>query len=121
MASHPDNSIDSALLVSPGQNLGVVLVTIDSEANGLALARQLVESRLAACVSLNPVQSIYRWQDSLHHETEWQLVIKTDLGHLADLIQLVSQHHPYQVPEIIALPIVAGFSPYLDWLQQQVD
>ncbi len=108
-------------LLSPGQNLGIVLVTIDSEANGLALARQLVESRLAACVSLNPIQSIYRWQETLQSEREWQLVIKTDLRGLTALTQLITQHHPYEVPEIIALPIVAGFSPYLHWLESQID
>jgi periplasmic divalent cation tolerance protein len=109
--------IDS--LTRPGQPFGLVLVTIDSEANAQALAQKLVEARLAACVSLAPVQSVYRWQHTLHHDQEWQLTLKTDLRRFDDLAQFITQHHPYEVPEILALPLVAGSTAYLTWLAEQ--
>ena len=110
-----------ANLVSTDPELGLVLVTIDSEANGLALARHLVESHLAACVSLTPIQSIYRWQGQVQAEPEWQLVIKTNLTRLPQLTQVITQHHPYDLPEIIALPIIAGLTPYLSWVRQATE
>lgn len=110
-----------ANLVSTDPDLGLVLVTIDSEANGLALARHLVESHLAACVSLTPIQSIYRWRGQVQAEPEWQLVIKTNLTGLTQLTQVIIQHHPYDLPEIIALPMIAGFTPYLSWVRQATE
>ncbi|QQE64189.1 divalent-cation tolerance protein CutA [Leptolyngbya sp. BL0902] len=106
-------------LLRPGQPFGLVLVTIDSEANAQALAQKLVEARLAACVSLAPVQSIYRWQGAIQQEREWQLTLKTNLTRLEEITQFISQHHPYDVPEIIALPLVAGSVAYLNWLAEQ--
>ncbi|HIK44036.1 MAG TPA: divalent-cation tolerance protein CutA [Leptolyngbyaceae cyanobacterium M65_K2018_010] len=105
--------------VNPAESLGVVLVTIDTEANAHSLARQLVEAGLAACVSLSPIQSVYRWQGELHTDPEWQLVIKTSLTRLEELTQVITEHHPYDVPEIIALPIAAGFTEYLAWIGDQ--
>lgn len=101
-------------------SLGVVLVTAGSEAEAESLARHLVEARLAACVSVLPVRSIYRWQEKIHAEPEWQLLVKADLSQFDAIAQAVTQHHSYEVPEIIALPIVAGLPDYLTWLQAQV-
>ncbi len=106
--------------LSPGNPFGLVLVTIDSEANAQNLAQQLVEARLAACVSLAPVQSVYRWQGTIQHDQEWQLTIKTDLSRLDALAQFIAQHHPYEVPEIIAIPLAAGSTAYLTWLAEQI-
>jgi periplasmic divalent cation tolerance protein len=106
-------------LVSPSQQLGLVLVTIDTEANAIALAQRLVEARLAACVSYTAMGSVYRWQGELHHDPEWQLVIKTNLTRLEELTHLITQHHPYEVPEVIAVPIAAGLTPYLTWMTEQ--
>jgi periplasmic divalent cation tolerance protein len=101
-------------------DLGVVLVTAGSEAEADRLARHLVEARLAACVSIHAVRSIYRWQGQVQAEPEWQLVIKTDLSQFDRLAEAIAQHHSYEVPEIIALPIVAGLPAYLTWLQAEV-
>ena len=98
-------------------SLGIVLVTAGSEAEADRLARHLVDSRLAACVSVFPVRSLYRWQGEVQSEAEWQLVIKTDLSQFEAVI---AEHHSYEVPEVIALPIVAGLPAYLSWLQAQV-
>ena len=102
-------------------SLGVVLVTAGSEAEAESLARHLVDSRLAACVSLWPLRSVYRWQGEVQVEPEWQLLIKTDLAQFDALAQAVTAHHSYAVPEIIALPLVAGLPAYLSWLQAQVE
>lgn len=102
------------------ESLGIVLVTAGSEAEAESLARHLVEARLAACVSLLPVRSVYRWQGDIHTEAEWQLIVKADLRQFGAIAQAITQHHSYEVPEIVALPIVAGLPDYLTWLQAQV-
>ncbi|PZV20132.1 MAG: divalent-cation tolerance protein CutA [Leptolyngbya sp.] len=104
----------------PSPSLGVVLVTAGSEAEAESLARHLVDHRLAACVSITPIRSVYRWQGEVQAEAEWQLVIKTDLSQFDAIALAIAQHHSYAVPEIIALPIVAGLPDYLTWLQAQV-
>ena len=81
------------------------------------VARTLIESRLAACVNLLPaVQSIYRWQGKIEEATEITLLIKTTSQHYDSLQQVIVKLHPYDVPEIIAIPIVAGYAPYLKWI-----
>jgi periplasmic divalent cation tolerance protein len=95
---------------------GVVLVTTASETAAENLAIALLNDRLAACVSIYPMRSIYRWQGQIENESEWQLVIKTDLKQFEQLSEKIQELHSYAVPEIIALPIVAGSQTYLDWL-----
>ncbi len=103
---------------SPTPRHGVVLVTTDSEAAAQALARALIEKRLAACVNIFPIQSVYRWQGEIEQSAEWQLLIKTDWACLDKLQSAICQHHSYDLPEIIALPIEAGSEPYLAWISQ---
>jgi periplasmic divalent cation tolerance protein len=97
-------------------SFGVVLVTTTSETEAENLAIALLNERLAACVSIYPIRSIYRWQGQIENEREWQLVIKTDLKLFEQLSAKIQELHSYAVPEIIALPIVAGSQTYLDWL-----
>jgi len=99
---------------------GVVLVTASSEAEAKAIAQSLVESHLAACVSLFPIQSIYTWQGNVEQAQEWQLLIKTDLARFTELEAAVRSLHSYEVPEIIALPITNGSTDYLQWIGAQV-
>ena len=81
------------------------------------VARTLVELRLAACVNLLPaVQSVYRWQEQIEEATEITLLIKTTSQNYESLQQAIVKLHPYNVPEIIAMPIVAGYAPYLQWI-----
>jgi periplasmic divalent cation tolerance protein len=95
---------------------GVVLVTTASETEAENLAIALLNDRLAACVSIYPMRSIYSWQGQIEKESEWQLAIKTDLKQFEQLSAKIQELHTYAVPEIIALPIVAGSQTYLDWL-----
>ena len=98
----------------------VVLTTIPTEDEARRLARHLVEVRLAACVQILPPQtSIYRWQDAVEESTERLLIIKTLQDRYSDLETVIRALHPYEVPEIIALPVIAGAPDYLAWLRAQ--
>lgn len=99
---------------------GVVMVTASSQAEAEKIAKNLVESKLAACVSIMPINSIYTWRGEVCQDAEWQLVIKTDLTVFDVLAGKIRELHSYEVPEIIALPIVAGSPPYLQWISEQV-
>jgi len=95
----------------------VVLVTAGSEAEAETIAQTLVEERLAACVNIiSPIRSIYRWQEKIVDDREWLLMIKTQAGHFSVVEARVKALHSYQVPEVVALPILAGAKDYLRWL-----
>ena len=99
----------------------VILTTCPDEAAAARIARDLVESGLAACVSrVGPVQSTYRWQGAVQDEPEVLLVIKTVTARYPELEMRLKSLHPYEVPEIIALPVAAGSADYLSWLQEAV-
>lgn len=106
---------------APDAQFGIVLVTAPSREQAEYIARALVESKLAACVSFLPIHSIYTWNGEIQSEAEWQLVIKSKLAVFSGLEAKVRSLHPYEVPEIIALPIQAGSHPYLQWIADHVD
>lgn len=99
---------------------GIILVTAGTEDEARAIATTLLAEHLAACVSVFPMQSLYTWQNQLEEAKEWQLVIKTDLTLFPALEARIQEIHSYEVPEVIALPIVAGSQAYLSWLHSQV-
>ena len=96
----------------------LVLVTAPDQDSAELLAKTLVEKKIAACVNLfSGMRSIYRWEGEVQEEQEVLLMIKTQKRLIENqLIPLVQELHPYDVPEIIALPIVAGEKNYLDWI-----
>ncbi len=99
----------------------VIFVTAGSEAEAEKIARALVEEQLAACVNiLSPIRSIYRWQGQVADDREWLLLIKTRAERFAAVESRVKALHSYQVPEVIALPIVTGAEGYLRWLRESV-
>lgn len=99
----------------------VVLTTTETEADAERLARLLVEAELAACVQVLPrMSSIYRWQGKVEQAGENLLLIKTTRGAYARLETAIKQHHSYETPEIIALPVEAGSAEYLNWLAASV-
>lgn len=100
---------------------GVVLVTASSRQEGEAIAESLIQAKLAACVTLLPVHSIYTWQGNIHKDDEWQLLIKSELTQFAALEASIRAIHTYEVPEIIAVPILAGSRPYLQWISEQMN
>ncbi len=99
----------------------VVLSTFPDHDTAARIARVLVEDRLAACVNLLPtVRSIYRWEGKVCDEAETLAVIKTTAERYAALAARITELHPYQVAEVIALPLADGHPPYLAWLAEQV-
>lgn len=95
----------------------LVLTNCPDEATASTLALALVEDRLAACVNILPrVQSIYRWQGAVESASEIPLLIKSTVGRYAELEAVIRARHPYDVPEIIALPITQGLPAYLNWV-----
>jgi periplasmic divalent cation tolerance protein len=98
----------------------VVFVTVPSEETGKKIARKVIEERLAACVNITAeITSVYWWEDEIQEDNERMLIIKTKSQLFDKLQETVKTHHPYSVPEIIALPMVKGFAPYLNWINQE--
>jgi periplasmic divalent cation tolerance protein len=99
----------------------VALTTFSERKRALAFARTVVKEQLAACVNVLPgVQSVYRWQGAVHEDAEVLCVIKTTRARFTALRRRLAALHPYEVPELIALPIVDGSAPYLRWLAAAV-
>jgi periplasmic divalent cation tolerance protein len=95
----------------------IVLTNVPDAELAKSLAQTLVERRLAACVNIMPaVQSIYRWQGAVEHASEVSLMIKSTQARYAELEAAIVAAHPYDVPEVIALPIAAGLPAYLNWI-----
>ena len=98
----------------------VVLVTAGSAEEAEKIGRIVVESKVAACANVvNGMRSIFRWDDKVSVENECLMIIKTTLGRYPELEAMVLKHHSYTVPEIIALPVIAGSASYLNWVRAE--
>lgn len=98
----------------------LVLTNLPDRAAAEALAAQLVERRVAACVNImSPCRSVYRWRGEVQHDEEHPLLIKTTLERYAALEQAIRAAHPYELPEIVAVPIERGLPEYLRWLAEE--
>lgn len=94
----------------------VVLVACPPD-RAQAIADALVEERVAACINVVPgLQSVYRWKGEVHHDSEALLLVKTTRDRFDALKQAVLKHHPYELPEVIAVPVDRGHTPYLKWV-----
>jgi len=99
----------------------VVLITAGSQPEADRVAAALVEEQLAACVNIVPgITSVYRWAGEVKRDQEWLLIVKTRRDVLDSVVHRVQAVHSYDVPEIIALPLVGGSESYLQWLQSEV-
>ncbi|MFC2007760.1 divalent-cation tolerance protein CutA [Chloroflexota bacterium] len=99
----------------------IILVTTGSSQEANNIAQELLQRKKAACVNIVPgVQSLFRWQDKVDSASEHLLIIKTRAALLDEVVALISQVHSYDVPEIIALPIIGGSRDYLEWVGEQV-
>lgn len=97
--------------------VAVVFSTFPSPDKAAEITRTLVDARLAACANLVPsVRSIYRWQGQLCDETETLAIIKTTADRLDALTARLTELHPYEVPEVVAIPVAGGHAPYLAWV-----
>lgn len=101
----------------PGEDAIVVFMTAASGEEATRLADLLIGAHLAACVQILPeMESVYRWEGNIERQSEILLLAKTTRARFADLEREVRALHSYQTPEIVAVPIVAGSNPYLEWL-----
>jgi periplasmic divalent cation tolerance protein len=99
----------------------LVLTTVPDKKTGQEIASSLIEQKLAACVTLTaPAISLYTWKGKLCQEQEFLLFIKTHSKHYSALEKCILEAHPYEVPEIIALPLAAGHTKYLDWISEEI-
>ncbi len=100
----------------------VVLITVPDEKEvAETLATKIVENRLGACVNIiSSINSIFFWNGQIENEKEKLLVVKTKIDLFDKLKSFVKENHPYQVPEIIGLPIIVGNDEYLNWLEETV-
>ena len=99
------------------ENPLLVLVTVPSHSEGERIGRKLVETKLAACVNIIPhLYSIFFWQGKIVEEGEFLMLIKTMPDRMEELIKKIKKIHSYDVPEIIALPVVSGSSDYIKWV-----
>lgn len=103
--------------MSADSDVLLVMSSLPDQAAAQQLARTLVERRLAACVSvLAPCASVYRWRGAMEETTEVPVLIKTTAGRYDELESTLRALHPYELPEIIAVPVLRGFPGYLDWV-----
>ena len=99
----------------------VVLITTSSMAEAQAIGRTLVEERIVACVNIVPgLRSLFRWQGTIEEQEETLMLVKSRGEHLPSILETVKRLHSYTVPEVIALPILAGSSDYLAWIDESV-
>jgi periplasmic divalent cation tolerance protein len=97
-----------------------ILTTIDSAERAQAIAGALVERKLAACVQISEVDSVYSWQGTVQREREFRIMAKTLVGRYADAEAAILELHTYELPAIYAVPVTEVFAPYADWIAENV-
>ncbi len=98
-----------------------VVTTTEKKEDAERIAMTLVERKLAACVQIaGPIFSTYRWKGNMEKAEEWQCLIKSREDRYKEIETIIKSIHPYEVPEVIAIPIIAGSIEYLDWLQGEL-
>lgn len=107
--------------MSTEPNFIQVITTTASKGEAERIARALLEKRLAACVQIvGPIESLYWWQGTINKSEEWLCLAKSTLGLFSKIEETIKALHSYEVPEILAVPVVAGSENYLRWLHEQV-
>lgn len=102
---------------SPTESSILILTTLPERAQAEALARELVSSRLAACIQIgSTVQSLYHWQGQIETAVEIPVAIKTRATLYPQVEEAIRKRHPYELPEIVAVPITGGLTGYLEWI-----
>ena len=103
-----------------GNKYSIVIATYPNKEAAKKTAKLLVEERLAACVQLFPIESIYSWEGKIFDENELMLIIKTKTSMFGEVSAYIKKNHSYEVPEIIQIPITNGLPEYLSWIDDCV-
>ena len=99
----------------------IIYTSIDSKKNAKTLAKIIINNHLAACVNIIPIEeSIYYWEGKLESESEFQLMIKTDIKYKSSIEEIIKINHPYKLPEIIVINIDDGSNEYLNWIKNNL-
>jgi periplasmic divalent cation tolerance protein len=98
-----------------------IKTTIHTKKEAKRIANILLEQKLAACIQIKKVESLYRWQGKTHNEKEYELSIKTKKDLYSKIEEIIIKNHSYQVPQIIAFDIIEGYDKYLNWIYQEVE
>ena len=99
----------------------VVYTTVTKAEDAQMLARGAVERRLAACVQIEAIQSVYRWKGEVQSESEQRIMFKTTKALYQQLESMIAELHPYELPAIFATPVVAASTAYAAWVREAVD
>ena len=98
-----------------------VFTTTDTKESARQISKRVLENNLAACAQIiGPISSIFWWKNNINEEEEWLIIIKTRKDLYEELEQAIRKVHKYEVPEILAIPVIAGAKSYLDWLDGEV-
>lgn len=93
--------------------------TVGTEEDAKTLAHAVVQNRLAACVQIEVIQSVYRWKGDIQQEQEWRLVCKTTPTLSAELMAFVQAHHPYELPAIYTVEVLDASPAYAEWVDEE--
>ena len=99
----------------------VILTTVSSEDDADRISNDLITDKLAGCVQIQEIISRYSWNGVVHKEKEWLLLIKTRRSLYQDIKAYILQSHPYEVPELLMIPVEAGLESYLNWIHAQTE
>ena len=103
------------------EGFAIVFITTCQDEESHLIARVLLEQRKAACINIIPkITSMFWWKDNINQDKESLLIVKTRMEVLDEVIRLVKEVHSYDVPEIIALPVVGGNHDYLEWIDREI-
>lgn len=105
----------------PGAQIIAVVTTVATRDDALRIAHALVERRLAACVQLSAIDSVYRWQGALQHEPELRLTIKTLRSRYDAVEATIRELHPYELPQVVATALDPVLPAYAQWVAQECD
>ena len=117
LASNENRSAEGERMSLPDEII-VVFSAVPPDRSG-SLAKMLVDQRIVACVNIVPVRSYYRWKGEFCDEQEHLLIAKTTKEKAGEVIAAIKSLHPYEVPEIVVLPVTHGYPPYLEWVRQE--
>ena len=106
--------------IQEGEEATVVLCNAPDAAAARKIAETLVGEKLAACVNiLAPCESVYRWEGKVERETEVPLLVKTTRANMDAAVAAIRAAHPFETPEIVALPVIGGLAEYLEWVRNE--
>jgi periplasmic divalent cation tolerance protein len=99
----------------------LVYVTTPNRLEAERITYRLLEKKLIACGNIFPIHSIYRWQNKIERSEEFAIILKTQTKHIANVIKDIKEHHPYDVPCIIATKITEGNKDFLNWIKTETE